>query len=222
MLIMMLILIFIITVASTWWFGLWSNLISLVNVLLSAMIATSFYENTSFELEQRLTSYASILPFISIWLLFALTFVFLRGLTDLLSGMRLKFDAVTELVGRSLMSIFVAGVFVGFVSFTLQMAPLRPSLFSSDVSSATAAPIGPDQLWISFVRNLSTGSLSYTVDETLFFPPYLFTQSVNSEIRLIEVRMFDPYGKFLEDRANERRTIAQRETLRTPETVAGR
>jgi signal transduction histidine kinase len=210
MLIAILILIFVITVASTWWFGLWSNLITLVNVLLSAMIATSFYENTSFELAVRLDSYALLFPFVSQWLLFAVSYIFLRAFTDVLSGVRLKFDHLTELIGRSLLSLAIAGVFVSFVCFTLQRAPLRQNLFSEKRGESA---IGPEKLWISFVRGQSNGALSYTAEETMFFPAYKAVRTINGEEVPYLVRTFDPTESYIWAGADLRATIAGREGL---------
>lgn len=217
MLMFSLILIFLISVASTWWFGLWSNLITLVNLILAGLIATSFSENFSYELLLRMKSYLMLLPFVSIWLLFGISFIVLRSATDILSAMRLKFDTVTELVGRSLLSLAIAGVLVSFVSFTLQMAPLPPSLFSAEKVSVGGTPLGPDRLWHSFFRQCSSGSLSYTAEETQIFPAYGATRMVDGVAQKLEVRTFDPAGSFFQSGSDLRDRIARIEFLRVPQ-----
>lgn len=207
-----LVLIFLISVASTWWFGLWSNLITLVNLILAGLIATSFYENANYELLARMRSFYYVLPFVTLWLLFGLSFMILRGLTDFLSSMRLKFDPITELVGRSLLSLMVALVLISFVSFTLQYAPLRQSLFSD--SPIAGAPLGPDKLWLGFVRGCSNGSLSYTAEETSIFPPYTATRTVNGQTEKFEVRSFDPTDSFFQKGSDLRDAISKSATLR--------
>jgi hypothetical protein len=219
MLLMALILIFLISIASTWWFGLWSNLITLVNLILAGLIATSFFENLAFELIVRAKSYALLLPYVALWLLFAISFFVLRGVTDGLSGMRLKFDRITEMVGRSLLSLAIAGVLVCFVSFTLQLAPLRPSLFSEEKASF-GAPLGPDKLWHGFVQQCSNGSLSYTSEETQFFPAYKTTLEVDGVKQTLEVRSFDPADSYFAAGASLRQTISGMQVLRIPSEVA--
>lgn len=219
MLILSLVLIFLIAIASTWWFGLWSNLITLVNLILAGLIASSFVENLSFELFLRMKSYFVLLPFVSIWLLFAISFIVLRTATDVLSSMRLKFDTVTELIGRSLLSLAIAGVLVSFVSFTLQLAPLPPSLFSSDNVNIGGSPLGPDKLWHGFFRQCSSGSLSYTADETQFFPAYGASRMVDGVKQKMEVRTYVPADTFFESGSNLRKRISQMEVLRIPQEV---
>jgi hypothetical protein len=218
MLIAILILIFIIIVASVWWFGLWSNLITLVNVLLSALIATSFYENAAYELTMRFDSFVLLFPFVSMWLLFVVSYMVLRTFTDTLSGVRLKFDRITELVGRSILAVLVAGVFVCFISFTLQRAPLKENLFSNNARGGFGNPIGPDRLWVRFMQNCSGGSLSYTAEETSFFPAFESVRKVNGVDEKYEVRMFDHANDSYFGRGSDlRKSIAEREMLRLPE-----
>lgn len=221
MLLMTLILIFLISVASTWWFGLWSNLITLVNLILAGLIATSFFENLAFDLTQRMPSYAVLLPYVALWLVFAISFIVLRALTDTLTRMRLKFDNLTELIGRSLLSLAIGTVMICFVSFTLQLAPLRPSLFA-EPESAGGHPLGPDKLWHGFVRQCSNGSLSYTSEETQFFPAYKVNRTVNGEQQKFDVRTFDPLDSFFENAASLRKTISGMEVLRIPDQPASR
>ena len=133
MLIFIAITMFILIVASTWWFGLWSNLITLINLLLASMIASICFEPVALKLLSMNSSYRYLYDFIAVWLVFLFVFVVLRGVTDVLSGYRLKFDPITELVGRSVLSIWIAGVFVCFSLFTLQMAPLKPSVYAENV-----------------------------------------------------------------------------------------
>ena len=134
-----LILIFVLVIASTWWFGLWSNFITLVNLVLAGLIATSFYSNVVALLLKWMETYAVLIEFVSFWLTFAVAFIVLRAATDFLSSIRLKFDNLTELIGRSLLSVAIAVVFVCIACFSLQLAPLPPHLFISKSSSFKTA-----------------------------------------------------------------------------------
>lgn len=146
MLIFIAITMFILIVASTWWFGLWSNLVTLVNLFLASMIASISFEPVSMKLLTMNSSYRYLYDFIAVWLIFLLAFVILRGVTDVLSSYRLKFDPITELVGRSILSVWIAGVFVCFSFFTLQMAPLKPSVYAENVPKAEMGTIDQPQL----------------------------------------------------------------------------
>ena len=128
MLIAIAIMIFIVVVASTWWFGLWSNLITLINLFLASLLASSIYQPVANELANVNKTYAPLYDFIAVWLVFVVTFMVLRGLTDFLSSYRLRFDPITEMVGRSVLSVWIAGVFICFSFFTFQMAPFSPGV----------------------------------------------------------------------------------------------
>ena len=93
---------FFTVVGVSWWFGLWNNVLTLINFFLAALIASSFYENLARVLQENLTTYAFLLDFISLWLLFFVSFVILRGLTELLSPIRLKFNFWVDIIGRSI------------------------------------------------------------------------------------------------------------------------
>ena len=101
MIIFIMILVFVLVVASTWWFGLWSNLITLINLFLASLAASSFYENVSVEILIRQPTYLVLVDVVSLWLVFFITFFVLRAITDVLSKVRLKFDFWTETIGRS-------------------------------------------------------------------------------------------------------------------------
>jgi hypothetical protein len=211
MLTAILILVFLIVAACNWWFGLWSNLICLINVLLSAMVASSFYQNLEFELMQLEGTYRLLWTFLAQWILFAVTYGVLRGITDTLSGLRLKFDPITELAGRSILALLLAWTFVCFASFTLQRAPLPESWFPDGAKSQA---LGPDWLWVGFIRGRSTGSLAYPAAETMLFPPYQPRVSRNGQEVVFEVREFDPIDSYIDEGRIFRKTVGEAEQLR--------
>jgi len=151
----------------TWWFGFWNNMLTMINCLLAGLIATSAYPAISefvTNLDEAENSFAYIGDFVGLWAVFAISFMLLRGFTDTLSKYRLKFDSITEMVGRSVFSIGTAIVLLCFTSFTLQLAPLDQELFSESgqPASITDAAVGslPDQMWIGYAQYASTGPLS--------------------------------------------------------------
>jgi hypothetical protein len=214
MLIFIAITMFILIVASTWWFGLWSNLVTLINLFLATMIASTSFEPVSLWLLNLNSSYRLLYDFIAVWLVFLLAFVVLRGVTDVLSGYRLKFDPITELVGRSVLSIWIAGVFVCFSFFTLQMAPLKPNLYAENVPKSEMGTI-PDRLWLSFIQSRSRGALAASKERSFLFAGYELADHPD-DIE-VDARVFDPNANFLLYYSSKRRTIAERTVLRIGE-----
>ncbi len=151
----------------TWWFGFWNNMLTMINCILAGLIATSAYPVISefvTSLDEAENSYAFIGDFVGLWAIFVISFMLLRGFTDTLSKYRLKFDSITEMVGRSVFSIGTAIVLLCFTSFTLQLAPLDQDLFgeSGKPAGPTDAAVSslPDQMWVGYAQYASTGPLS--------------------------------------------------------------
>ncbi|MDB2686002.1 hypothetical protein N9Y42_02220 [Mariniblastus sp.] len=162
MLIAISISIILLVPLSTWWFGFWNNMLTTINCLLAALIATSAYPLIS----QRVIdvdpeSYTYTGDFVGLWAFFVISFLLLRGITDMVSKVKLKFDMITEMAGRTIFSIATALVLVCFTNFTLQLAPLDQELFAE-----SGEPTGPavssiaDQSWLSFTQYASTGPLA--------------------------------------------------------------
>ena len=167
MLLLISILIVLIVPLTSWWFGLWNNMLTMINCLLAALIATSAYPVVSelvVNLDKDENSYAYVGDFVGLWAIFVVSFMLLRGFTDLLSKYRLKFDTITEMAGRTVFSIGTAIVLLCFTNFTLQLAPLDQELFSESgrPTSADDAAVSslPDQMWIGYAQYASTGPLS--------------------------------------------------------------
>jgi len=215
MLILIAIVIFVLIVASTWWFGLWSNLVTLINLFLSALLASSIYQPIANELANINDSYRPLYDFIAVWLVFVVAFMVLRGITDVLSGYRLKFDPITELVGRSVLSIWIACVFICFAFFTMQMAPFPPSVYG-DSPSKTGEELGtiPDKLWLAFIQSRSRGALSASQKKGLW-PEYELPSHPDDVGQ--DKRVFDPHAEFLDDMRFNRRQTSKRTNLRVGE-----
>ncbi len=210
MLTLIAIMLFVLVVASTWWFGLWSNLITLVNLLLAAMLASSIYEPVADRLLDVNRTYRSLYDFLAVWAVFLLAFFILRGITDVASAYRLKFDTITELVGRSVLSIWIACVFICFSFFTLQMAPLKPNTYAQNVPKSDMGSL-PDRMWLAFIQSRSRGALSAGKAKGLFKE---YTLTPHPEDVGQDIRVFDPRANFLLYYAQKRQEIADRSTLR--------
>jgi hypothetical protein len=206
-------LLFIVVAAATWWFGLWSNLITLVNLLLSGLIASSVYQNVADQINEFQPSFALLVDFISVWLVFILSFMVLRSITDTLSGYRMVFHPLVEMSGRTILSLWIAGVFVCFTFFTLQLAPLDRDFFGDKSADPREVP-GTlfDRSWLAFIHSRSRGALSSSQKENLLFPEYKIRLHPDDEG--LDARVFDPRALFLNGAKFRRRTIESRETLR--------
>ena len=167
MLLLISILIVLFVPLINWWFGFWNNMLTMINCLLAALVATSAYPAISefvVNLDKDENSFAYVGDFVGLWAIFVISFMLLRGFTDSLSKYRLKFDIITEMAGRTVFSIGTAIVMLCFTNFTLQLAPLDQELFSESgkPTSATDAAVSslPDQMWIGYAQYASTGPLS--------------------------------------------------------------
>ena len=209
---------FILIVASTWWFGLWSNVITLINLFIASLLASSLFQPISQKLQSINDSYRDIFDFVAVWIVFCLTFFVLRGATDTLSKFRLKFDPLTELIGRSVVSAWIAGVFVCFAFFTMQMAPLTPAFYGSETQATDPAQVGtiPDKMWLAFIQSRSRGALAASQAAGGGLPKYWLAE--HPDDAGTNKRVFDPYGEFLLEMEDRRWKLSKKERLRSGDT----
>lgn len=213
--------IFVAVVGSTWWFGLWNNVLTLINFFIAAMVASSFYENVAATLQESMPTYNTMLDFISLWLVFFLTFGFLRGLTEVLSPIRLKFNFWVDIAGRSIVTIWLAISFIFFAFFSMHLAPIPPSQYDLDQQAQAASPdgtkflaFGPGRQWMAFIQSRSRGALAAGLEEP-FLPEY--TLDVHPDDSEINCRVFDPFSRLPVERQRIRVEISEMETLQLPE-----
>jgi Colicin V production protein len=164
MMFLFLLLIFAAVTAALWFQGLWSAAVTLVNLLVAMMVATSFYEPicTSIESIRPANEYTYLLDFVVLWLLFGIVFGILRAVTDGISTQRVGFDLPVEMAGRSLFAAWCGWLMVCFVVFSLQMAPLNspnPLGAWATPSAKTFGPVSPDRLWLGFMHSRSKGAI---------------------------------------------------------------
>jgi hypothetical protein len=192
MLNLVLLLIFLICVAALWFQGLWSNVVTLINLLLAMMLAFNYFEPVARMLDGFEASYTYLWDFIALWGLFALSFGVLRAMTDMLSRTRVAFDFWVETVGRSLTAVWIAWLFVGFICATMHTAPLgeSPMGFQRTPQSGNFLGMAPDRLWLGFMQSRSRGALSRGESD----PTKL---SRRTEDKDAQVRIFDPDGRFI-------------------------
>ena len=208
--------LFLIVAGANWWLGLWSNLLSLVNFLLAALLASSIYENVAAllaEASPNIKTYDYLLEFISVWLVFFVTFAVLRGITEALSAYRLQFDNVTELIGRSLLSAWLGFAFLQFTMFTFHLAPIAPSDYAVNPRESVLG-FGPDRMWLSLIQSRSRGALSADKASTQFGLAKGYNLPVHSDDTDLNARVFDPKGQFIIRQTQRRKDLAGYPTLR--------
>ena len=203
--------LFLLVIASTWWGGLWGNFITLINLFIASLIASSFYEPLARFLIEKAPDYGALMDFIAVWGLLVLSFIGCRILTEILASHKMKFDFWTEMIGRSVLSIWIACVFVAFTTFTFHMAPFHPDDFQSDVETATLG-IGPDRMWLAFIQSRSRGALSAappTVDS-----PRIYSPMKNPDDAELNARVFDPSATFIDYYQERRVDLSQRNNFK--------
>jgi hypothetical protein len=201
-------------IAATWLVGLWNNVISWVNLVLSALVATSFFEPLAAQLHQNAPESSYLVDFVAIWGLFISTYVVLRVMTELLSRYRLYFDYWTETIGRTVMSVAIALTLFAFASFTLHMAPMPIRGFWEQrfqpSPEARSFGIGADRAWMSFVHAASLGSLAESRESRLLTPYELSSNS--------SVREFDPQHEMISKYHQRRRLLSEQENIQQVKT----
>lgn len=148
--------------------GLWSNLLTLINVLFAALIATNVFEPVATLLTSFVASGTMFWDFFALWGSFAAAFALLRLITDRASRFRVKFKTPVEMAGCYLFALWTAYVFVAFASMTLHTAPLGREFMWKGFRAEDPIFFGmkPDRQWLGFVHMVSQGSLARMADET--------------------------------------------------------
>ncbi len=207
---LILLIVFCAITGLVWLVGLWSGFISLVNILLAALIATAFFEPIADQIEygSGATSkqFTYMCDFAAIWLVFVGSAILIRILTDSFSAVRVRFDVVTEMIGRTLVAMAAGFLFVCFTSFTLIVAPL-PLTGSETETSMTA----PHQIWMNLTRVLSRGSLVEARDTQLAQPyreKHVLIQGDS------DIREFDPLLTFQAKYEERRSRFSQQKVAR--------
>jgi len=187
-----LFLLFLIIAAALWFQGLWSNAVTLINLIVAMLIATNFWEPTCDLIEGfGAGSFTYLLDFVVLWFWFVFAFVFLRLISDLLSRTRVKFEMPVEMAGRSILAIWCAWLVVCFTAFSLQMAPLNsenPLGAWTSPNSASFLFVSPDRLWMRFMQSRSRGALARG--------KFSSEDPVHPSDQAANVETFDPQSEF--------------------------
>jgi uncharacterized membrane protein required for colicin V production len=152
--------------------GVWSNTLTLINVIVSGLVAFGFYSPLVVYLDESVTDgqHTYWLDFAIIWALYAVTMLVQRSLMAAASKTRLRFKHPIDPVGGPIIGFAAAWVLAAFTLATLHTAPMPKNGFggklvtSSEVDSASFIT-APDAAWIRFFVNM-TGKTSFGFTDT--------------------------------------------------------
>lgn len=194
-----------------WFLGLWSCALTFTNILLSAMIASNWFEPLADAMDGGTSSYTYLLDFSALWLLFFLSFTLLRVATDTLSRMKVEFHPAMDMSLRSVFALAAAWVFACFLQFSFHVAPLPTNAFQE--TPETVNFIGqPDRLWLGFMQSRSRGALAASLTEPLL-AEYSSSDLHRDDVKL-NSRVFDSKGDFIYKYNSRRESLAGQSNLR--------
>lgn len=195
----MLIFIWVICVAFLWNEGMWSNCLTLVNCLMSCLVAMNYWEPVADKIEASLPTYTYLIDYLSLWFLFFLTFAVMRLVTSLLSRTQVRFIPPVEQTGRVISVLLIGWIMVCFTLTAMHTAPLARTAvrggFQQEPMSNNFLGMAPDRMWLGYVQHRSKNALS------------------NSN-----VRVFDEQAEFIFKYGERRRKFSELPTMRTAKT----
>jgi hypothetical protein len=130
--------------------GLWSNMITTINIVLSALIAFGYYQALGKLLVDKIDSagqFTYLLDFMCLWLVYIIAFMVLqRLLAANLSRTRMRFKHPIDAVGGPAVALIAAFFTTGLVGSSLQAAPLAADCFNGVFTdkSRTNTATNPD------------------------------------------------------------------------------
>ena len=144
--------------------GTWGNVVMLINVVMSALIAVNYYEPLANYLESLDKSFTFLVDFVALWAIFVLSVVILRALTDKLSTVKVKLRKPFDQIIGGVLGAWIGWVMVCFTLMTFHTAPLARNFldgaFQPEPKSRMFLGLGPDQQWLGFAQKSSEGAFS--------------------------------------------------------------
>ena len=192
-----LLIVFAICFASTEMQGIWNNVITLINVMLAALIATNFWEPLAAWLDAWDHRYSFLWDMLAVWGLFGAAFLILRAFTDVISQAKVRFINKVDLIGGILLATWSSWIIVCFTTMTLHLAPLAPDFmngsFQPQPKSSMFLGMAPDRQWLALVQKISRGSLGQGEENEFdpraeFIPKYRFRRSEVQDLEGLTLR----------------------------------
>jgi uncharacterized membrane protein required for colicin V production len=161
----LLLLIFAACMAFLYQEGLWGNLIRLVNVVTSALLAMNYFEPAADWFEEMQPSYSYVWDFIALWAVFALSMGILRTATDLLSRVKVRFMGIVDRTGGIILSGWIGLIMVMFTTTSLHVAPLAREPLRGSFVPEQRAESSMELYWLGLVQRLSMNQLARGLSE---------------------------------------------------------
>ncbi|MCE5303203.1 MAG: CvpA family protein [Planctomycetaceae bacterium] len=192
---LMLVIVFA-CVAMLYTEGMWSNAISLINVVTAALLATNFFEPLARWLDSSSPSLTYAWDFLALWGLFAVFMALLRAATDQLSKVKVRFLTVADRIGSVFFAMWIGWVLVCFTMMTLHTAPLSRNFLFGGFTPEQSMVLGlaPDRQWLGFVQKESMG---------------VYARSATPEQWQQEKFIFDPKADFMPNYTARRVQVEQ-------------
>ncbi len=133
--------------------GLWSNVITTINIVLSGLIAFGTYQALGKLLVSKFAQageFTFLLDFLCLWLIYIISFVVLqRILANNLSRTRMRFKHPIDTVGGPLAGLVAAFFTMGIVGASLQAAPFDADAFAGVFTDTNrSGTMHPDLAWL--------------------------------------------------------------------------
>jgi uncharacterized membrane protein required for colicin V production len=141
--------------------GIWSNTLTLINIIISGLVAFGFYSPIVAYLDEDATSgqHTYWLDFAVIWALYAVSMIILKTLMAACSKTRLRFKNPIDTYGGPAIGFVAAWVLAAFTLATLHTSPMPKNQFGgklvyNDADTASFV-MSPDAAWLRFVERVS-------------------------------------------------------------------
>lgn len=175
---LVLFVIFFACVACLYTEGMWGNAIRLINVVTSALLATSLWEPAARWLDGWNDSFTYLWDFLTLWGLFVIFMIVFRLATDFLSKVKVRFLTLADRIGGAILSVWIGWVMVCFTLMTMHTAPLARNFMWEGFQPEQQMFFGlaPDRKWLGFTQKMSLGSFCRsgtqkgTSERTVFDP----------------------------------------------------
>ncbi len=168
--------------------GVLTAITTLVNVVLSGLVAFNFYEPLAGELEKMFkgTFLAGFEDAIVLFVLFAGTLGLLRVVTNNLAISEVELPALVQQVGAGGIALVTGYLLAGFLTCMYQTLPWDERFLGFDYTADANAPalrkvLPPDRFWLGLMQHASMKPLA---QESTFDPDASF------ELRYARLRRF--------------------------------